>query len=110
MHLTRHQIRSALRGRTDRLSAAAGDALLDAVCQRLALLPDVRWPAIEEARAQLAERGPPSAESLADMLVASCGGLTTAGRPCRRPARYATGVAHGSVVASRSQSQAKRPT
>lgn len=75
MLLTRHQIRSARRDRPLPPCArgASGDALLDAVCLRFALTPDVRWSAVAEARARLAAAGAPSAEALAGMLVARCG-------------------------------------
>ena len=72
MQLTRHQIRSARRDQPLPACArgASGDALLDALCLRFALTPDVRWPEVEEARARLAAAGAPSAEALARMLVA----------------------------------------
>lgn len=71
MQLTPNQIRSSCRAHVVATQAADGsiDALLEAMCRRLALLPDVRWAKVEGARARLLATGPPSAEVLADMLV-----------------------------------------
>jgi hypothetical protein len=72
VQLTRHQLRTALRDHEALPSIAStfGDALLDAVCLRFALVPEVRWPMVDEAKARLLASGPPSADALAGMLVA----------------------------------------
>ena len=73
MQLTRHQLRTALRGHAPLPCVAGdlGDALLDAMCLRFALVPEVRWTMVDEAKARLLASGPPSADALAGMLVAS---------------------------------------
>ena len=73
VQLTRHQLRTALRDHEALPSIAStfGDALLDAVCLRFALVPEVRWPVVDEVRERLLATGPPSAQALADMLVAA---------------------------------------
>jgi hypothetical protein len=73
VQLTRHQLRTALRGHASAPSVAGdlGDSLLDAVCLRFALVPEVRWPVVDEVRERLLATGPPSAQALADMLVAA---------------------------------------
>ena len=73
MHLTPEQIRTACRSH---LVAAgidgrgASDDLLAAMCRRLSLVPDVRWSKVEEARDRLRTFGAPSAEALAEVLLA----------------------------------------
>ena len=60
-----------MRGHTTSPSLAGdlGDPLLDAMCLRFALVPEVRWPMVDEVRARLLATGPPSADALAGMLV-----------------------------------------
>jgi hypothetical protein len=113
VHLTPTQIRSTLRARVEWPEGDAGDRLAGDLCRRLAQLPDVRWAKVEEVTARLAVLGAPPAVLLADMLVAHLAPGTAPGavpRAHRRTRGYARRVAHGSVVASRCQSQAKRPT
>ncbi len=72
VQLTPHQIRASVRVHAVPAcaSGASGDELLDAICRRFALEPDVRWSMVEEARDRLRASGPPTAQVLADMLVA----------------------------------------
>ncbi len=73
VQLTRHQLRTALRGHASSPSVAGdlADPLLDAMCLRFALVPEVRWPMVDEVKARLRATGPPSADALAGMLVAA---------------------------------------
>lgn len=72
MLLTPDQIRTACREHLVAAGTAgwgASDELLAAMCRRLALVPDVRWPLVQQARSRLLVAGPPSSDDLAAMLV-----------------------------------------